>query len=106
MSSELNIVVIGGGTGLSIILKGLKNKFSNITAIVTVADDGGGSGVLREDLGMLPPGDIRSCIIALANRLNKLIMTFKIRHILFVSMIFWTQIRGVALKCFIKLKLI
>ncbi len=67
MASELNVVVIGGGTGLSIILKGLKNKFSNITAIVTVADDGGGSGVLREDLGMLPPGDIRSCIIALAN---------------------------------------
>lgn len=67
MESELNIVVIGGGTGLSILLKGLKTRFNNITAIVTVADDGGGSGILREDLGMLPPGDIRSCIIALAN---------------------------------------
>jgi len=67
MESELKIVVIGGGTGLSILLKGLKTKYSNITAIVTVADDGGGSGVLREDLGMLPPGDIRSCILALAN---------------------------------------
>ncbi len=67
MESELKIVVIGGGTGLSILLKGLKTRYSNITAIVTVADDGGGSGVLREDLGMLPPGDIRSCILALAN---------------------------------------
>jgi uncharacterized cofD-like protein len=61
------IVVIGGGTGLSVLLRGLKEYTSNITAIVTVADDGGGSGVLREDLGMLPPGDIRSCILALAN---------------------------------------
>lgn len=61
------VVVIGGGTGLSILLRGLKQFTSNITAIVTVADDGGGSGVLREDLGMLPPGDIRSCILALAN---------------------------------------
>lgn len=61
------IVVIGGGTGLSVLLRGLKEYTSNITAIVTVADDGGGSGILREDLGMLPPGDIRSCILALAN---------------------------------------
>jgi len=67
MKSELNVVVIGGGTGLSVLLRGLKHKYKNITAIVTVADDGGGSGILREDLGMLPPGDIRSCIIALAN---------------------------------------
>lgn len=64
---EPKIVVIGGGTGLSILLKGLKKFTSNITAIVTVADDGGGSGVLREDLGMLPPGDIRACMLALAN---------------------------------------
>lgn len=61
------VVVIGGGTGLSVLLRGLKKYTSNITAIVTVADDGGGSGILREDLGMLPPGDIRSCILALAN---------------------------------------
>lgn len=61
------VVVIGGGTGVSILLRGLKKFTSNITAIITVADDGGGSGVLREDLGMLPPGDIRSCILALAN---------------------------------------
>lgn len=61
------IVVIGGGTGLSTMLRGLKYYTSNITAIVTVADDGGGSGVLREDLGILPPGDIRNCIMALAD---------------------------------------
>lgn len=61
------IVVIGGGTGLSNMLSGLKRYTSNITAVVTVADDGGGSGVLRQDLGILPPGDIRNCIIALAD---------------------------------------
>lgn len=61
------IVVVGGGTGLSTMLRGLKYYTSNITAIVTVADDGGGSGDLREDLGMLPPGDIRNCLLALAD---------------------------------------
>lgn len=61
------IVVIGGGTGLSNMLSGLKKFTSNITAIVTVADDGGGSGMLRQDLGILPPGDIRNCITALAD---------------------------------------
>ena len=61
------IVAIGGGTGLSTMLRGLKAYSSNITAVVTVADDGGGSGLLRQDLGMLPPGDIRNCILALAN---------------------------------------
>ena len=61
------VVVIGGGTGLSTMLRGLKYYTSNITAIVTVADDGGGSGDLREDLGILPPGDIRNCILALAD---------------------------------------
>ena len=66
-STDSNIVVIGGGTGQSVFLRGLKTKTQNITAIVTVADDGGGSGVLREDLGMLPPGDIRNCLLALAN---------------------------------------
>lgn len=61
------IVVVGGGTGLSTMLRGLKYYTANITAIVTVADDGGGSGDLREDLGVLPPGDIRNCILALAD---------------------------------------
>lgn len=63
----IKVVVIGGGTGQSIFLRGLKHITSNITAVVTVADDGGGSGVLRSDLGMLPPGDIRNCLLALAN---------------------------------------
>lgn len=64
----IRIVAIGGGTGLSVLLRGLKTVTEELTAIVTVADDGGGSGVLREDLGMLPPGDIRNCILALANK--------------------------------------
>lgn len=61
------VVTIGGGTGSSVLLQGLKNYTENITAIVTVADDGGGSGYLREDLGMLAPGDIRACLIALSD---------------------------------------
>ena len=64
---EPKIVVIGGGTGISNILRGIKKFTSNISAIVTVADDGGGSGILRNELGILPPGDIRNCLIALAN---------------------------------------
>ncbi|MEA5093767.1 MAG: uridine diphosphate-N-acetylglucosamine-binding protein YvcK [Sedimentibacter saalensis] len=63
----MKIVVFGGGTGLSILLRGLKKYTKDISAIVTVADNGGGSGVLREDLGMLPPGDMRNCIIALSD---------------------------------------
>lgn len=62
-----HVVAIGGGTGLSTMLRGLKRRTENITAIVTVADDGGGSGMLREDLGMPPPGDIRHCMESLAN---------------------------------------
>ena len=61
------IVCIGGGTGHSTLLRGLKTITSNITAIVAVSDDGGGSGVLRDELGMPPPGDIRSCMQALSN---------------------------------------
>lgn len=61
------VVVLGGGTGLSMLLRGLKLYSHHLTAIVTVADNGGSSGMLREDLGMLPPGDIRNCILALAD---------------------------------------
>lgn len=61
------IVAIGGGTGLSTMLRGLKAHTRNLTAIVAVTDDGGGSGMLRQDLGMPPPGDIRNCMLALAN---------------------------------------
>ena len=61
------IVVLGGGTGLSVLLRGLKEYTSNITAIVSVADDGGSSGRLRGQLGILPPGDLRNCLVALAD---------------------------------------
>jgi uncharacterized cofD-like protein len=61
------IVTIGGGTGLSVLLTGLKEYTSNITAIVTVADDGGSSGRLRREFDILPPGDIRNCLVALAD---------------------------------------
>lgn len=61
------IVAVGGGTGLSMLLKGVKRITNNVTAIVTVGDDGGSSGRLREEMGVLPPGDIRNCIAALAD---------------------------------------
>ena len=61
------VVAIGGGTGLSMLLRGIKRYTSNITAIVTVGDDGGSSGRLREEMGILPPGDIRNCIAALGD---------------------------------------
>lgn len=61
------IVALGGGTGLSTLLRGLKQHSSNITAIVTVTDDGGSSGKLIQDKGMIPPGDIRNCLVALAD---------------------------------------
>jgi uncharacterized cofD-like protein len=61
------IVAIGGGTGLSTLLRGLKHHSSNITAIVTVTDDGGSSGRLIKDKGMIPPGDMRNCLVALAD---------------------------------------
>lgn len=63
---NMKIVAIGGGTGLASVLRGLKSLSCDITAIVTVADDGGSSGRLRKDIGMLPPGDIRNCLLALA----------------------------------------
>ena len=66
-SRPLRIVVIGGGTGLSVLLRGLKHEPVHITAIVTVADDGGSSGRLREEMDMLPPGDIRNVLTALAD---------------------------------------
>jgi uncharacterized cofD-like protein len=61
------VVAVGGGTGLSILLRGLKTYTDHITAVVTVADDGGSSGRLRRELGVLPPGDFRNCIAALAD---------------------------------------
>lgn len=67
LSRGPKFVVIGGGTGLSVLLHGLKEITSNITAIVTVADDGGSSGRLRTEFDVLPPGDIRNCLVALAD---------------------------------------
>ena len=61
------IVVIGGGTGLSVLLKGLKRQTDNLTAIVTVGDDGGSSGRLRKEMGILPPGDFRNCLVAMSD---------------------------------------
>ncbi len=65
--SDPKFVVIGGGTGISALLRGLKRFSEDITAIVTMADDGGNSGMLRREYGMLPPGDVRNCLVALAN---------------------------------------
>ena len=73
------IVVVGGGTGLSALLRGLKEYSSNITAIVTVADDGGSSGRLRREIGVLPPGDIRNCLAALADEEELLTELFQYR---------------------------
>lgn len=81
--SKLNkgakIVAIGGGTGLSMLLKGIKKYTNNITAVVTVGDDGGSSGRLREEMGVLPPGDIRNCIAALADDEDLITKLFQYR---------------------------
>ena len=61
------VTVVGGGHGLSVLLRGIKSATSNVTAVVTVADDGGSSGRLREELGIIPPGDLRNCLVALAD---------------------------------------
>lgn len=74
-----NIVTVGGGTGLSTLLRGLKQYSANITAIVTVADDGGSSGRLRREIGVLPPGDIRNCLAALADEEKLLTELFQYR---------------------------
>ena len=79
LSKGPNIVAIGGGTGLSTLLKGLKNYSSNISAIVTVSDDGGSSGLLRKQLGVQPPGDIRNCLAALSNEEPILTRLFQYR---------------------------
>lgn len=65
--ADLRVVALGGGTGLPVVLRGLKTVTDRITAVVTVSDDGGSSGRLRDELGILPPGDIRNCLVALAD---------------------------------------
>jgi len=79
LSKGPRIVALGGGTGLSTLLRGLKEFTANITAVVTVMDDGGSSGRLREELSILPPGDIRNCIIALAEDESKMAQLFQHR---------------------------
>lgn len=79
LSRGPRIVAIGGGTGLSMLLSGIKNITNNITAIVSVGDDGGSSGRLRESLGILPPGDIRHCMTALADDEDLVTKLFKFR---------------------------
>lgn len=73
------VVVLGGGTGMSTLLRGLKRHTSNITAIVTVADDGGSSGRLRKSLGVIPPGDFRNCLAALADDESLITQLFQYR---------------------------
>lgn len=73
------IVVIGGGTGLATLLRGMKQYTYRITAVVTVADDGGSSGRLRQEMGILPPGDIRNCLAALSNDEALLTQLFQYR---------------------------
>jgi uncharacterized cofD-like protein len=65
---NLKIVAFGGGTGLPVLLRGLRDRVGDLTAVVTVADDGGSSGRLRQELGVAPPGDVRNCLVALAER--------------------------------------
>src|SRR5712691_11043380 len=87
MKPGLNIVAIGGGTGLSTLLRGLKTfvgsagtwSINSLGAIVTVTDEGGSSGELRRELGMLPPGDVRNCIVALAEEEKLLSQLFAYR---------------------------
>ena len=73
------IVAIGGGTGLSVLLRGLKSYTDNLTAIITVADDGGSSGRLRRELGVLPPGDFRNCLVAMSDEESMLAELFQYR---------------------------
>ena len=73
------IVVVGGGTGLSTMLRGLKNYSSNITAIVTVSDNGGSSGMLKQQMGIMAPGDIRNCLVALADTESEMEELFQYR---------------------------
>src|ERR687897_1550604 len=65
---DLRVVAFGGGTGLPVLLWGLRDRVGELSAVVTVADDGGSSGRLRQELGVAPPGDVRNCLVALAGR--------------------------------------
>ena len=75
---DLRVVAFGGGTGLPVLLWGLRDRVGELSAVVTVADDGGSSGRLRQELGVAPPGDVRNCLVALAGR-RKLAEVFNYR---------------------------
>lgn len=76
---DYKLAVLGGGTGLSTLLRGIKHLTSDITAIVTVTDDGGSSGALRREMGVLPPGDIRNCLVALSEEETLMSRLFQFR---------------------------
>src|SRR5579872_1577986 len=81
-AASKKIVVIGGGTGNFVVLKGLKKYPLDLTAIVSMADDGGSTGILRDELGVLPPGDVRQCLVALSNssRLMRSLMNYRFEN--------------------------
>ena len=81
-ASTKKVVVIGGGTGNFVVLRGLKRYPLDLTAIVSMADDGGSTGILRDELGVLPPGDVRQCLVALSNssRLMRSLMNYRFEN--------------------------
>ena len=81
-AASKKVVVIGGGTGNFVVLKGLKKYPLDLTAIVSMADDGGSTGILRDELGVLPPGDVRQCLVALSNssRLMRSLMNYRFEN--------------------------
>jgi len=81
-ASTKKVVVIGGGTGNFVVLKGLKKYPLDLTAIVSMADDGGSTGILRDELGVLPPGDVRQCLVALSNssRLMRSLINYRFEN--------------------------
>src|ERR1700733_6298930 len=78
-AASKKVVVIGGGTGNFVVLKGLKKYPLDLTAIVSMADDGGSTGILRDELGVLPPGDVRQCLVALSHssRVMRSLMNYR-----------------------------
>lgn len=81
-AASKKVVVIGGGTGNFVVLRGLKKYSLDLTAIVSMADDGGSTGILRDELGVLPPGDVRQCLVALSNssRLMRSLMNYRFEN--------------------------
>ena len=89
LSKGPKIVAMGGGTGLSVLLRGLKEYTYNLTAIVTVGDDGGSSGRLRKELGVVPPGDFRNCLVAMSDTESLVTIIIFAKAIAFIYEIFF-----------------